>query len=285
MPAGLHHRDLRGGPARRRDPALGRRAVLRADRQAAAAPGHRDRDRVQAGAAPAVRRRPTPRMLGHNQLVIRVQPDEGVTLKFGSKVPGTHDGGPRRRDGLPVRRGVHRVQPGGLRAAACWTCCVGDRDAVPGRAPRWSSPGGSSTRWRQPGPGTKPEPYRAGEWGPRAADEMLAREGRRGGDRDRAPHRRETHDRAVGHHRQRGRQGARRPSAAAPAAWPAALALTLVAVVEEKQVREAEAAATIAAAAHPCRLLIVVRSAHRGPRPRLDAEIVVGGRLGPARRS
>jgi glucose-6-phosphate 1-dehydrogenase len=28
-------------------------------------------------------------MLGNNQLVIRVQPDEGVTLKFGSKVPGT----------------------------------------------------------------------------------------------------------------------------------------------------------------------------------------------------
>ena len=27
--------------------------------------------------------------LGHNQLVIRVQPDEGVTLKFGSKVPGS----------------------------------------------------------------------------------------------------------------------------------------------------------------------------------------------------
>ena len=38
------------------------------------------------------------------------------------------------------------------------------------------------------------------------------------------------------------------------------LALTLVAVVDEKQVREAEAAATIAAAAHPCRLLIVVRA-------------------------
>ena len=28
-------------------------------------------------------------MLGNNQLVIRVQPDEGVVLKFGSKVPGT----------------------------------------------------------------------------------------------------------------------------------------------------------------------------------------------------
>ena len=27
--------------------------------------------------------------LGQNQLVVRVQPDEGVTLRFGSKVPGT----------------------------------------------------------------------------------------------------------------------------------------------------------------------------------------------------
>jgi glucose-6-phosphate dehydrogenase assembly protein OpcA len=59
------------------------------------------------------------------------------------------------------------------------------------------------------------------------------------------------------------------------------LALTLVSVVEEKKVREAEAAATIAASAHPCRLLIVVRSDLEG-RSRLDAEIVVGGRLGPA---
>src|ERR687894_1408776 len=59
------------------------------------------------------------------------------------------------------------------------------------------------------------------------------------------------------------------------------LALTLVAVVEEKKVREAEAAATIAASAHPCRLLIVVRSDLEG-RSRLDAEIVVGGPLGPA---
>ena len=28
-------------------------------------------------------------MLGHNQLVVRVQPDEGVTVRFGSKVPGS----------------------------------------------------------------------------------------------------------------------------------------------------------------------------------------------------
>src|SRR3954471_14578611 len=59
------------------------------------------------------------------------------------------------------------------------------------------------------------------------------------------------------------------------------LALSLISVVEERKVREAEAAATIAAAAHPCRVLIVVRSDVEG-RSRLDAEIVVGGRLGPA---
>lgn len=59
------------------------------------------------------------------------------------------------------------------------------------------------------------------------------------------------------------------------------LALTLIAVVDERLVREAEAAATIAASAHPCRLVIVVRADVMQQRSRLDAEIVVGGRLGP----
>jgi glucose-6-phosphate dehydrogenase assembly protein OpcA len=59
------------------------------------------------------------------------------------------------------------------------------------------------------------------------------------------------------------------------------MALTLIVVVDEKRVREAEAAATIAAAAHPCRLVVVVRSDVERDRSRLDAEIVVGGRLGP----
>ena len=59
------------------------------------------------------------------------------------------------------------------------------------------------------------------------------------------------------------------------------MALTLIVVVDERRVREAEAAATIAAATHPCRLLVVVRSEFERDRSRLDAEIVVGGRLGP----
>jgi glucose-6-phosphate dehydrogenase assembly protein OpcA len=60
------------------------------------------------------------------------------------------------------------------------------------------------------------------------------------------------------------------------------LALTLVAIADERMVRDAEAASTIAASAHPCRLIIVVRTEpSESTRSRLDAEIVVGGRLGP----
>ncbi|HEX6970160.1 MAG TPA: glucose-6-phosphate dehydrogenase assembly protein OpcA [Micromonosporaceae bacterium] len=59
------------------------------------------------------------------------------------------------------------------------------------------------------------------------------------------------------------------------------MALSLIVVVDEQRVNEAEAAATIASAAHPFRLLMVVRSDIDRDRDRLDAEVVVGGRLGP----
>jgi len=59
------------------------------------------------------------------------------------------------------------------------------------------------------------------------------------------------------------------------------LALTLVVVVEEGGVEEAEQAATRAAAEHPCRLIIVVRRRPGAPEARLDAEVLIGGRLGP----
>jgi glucose-6-phosphate dehydrogenase assembly protein OpcA len=54
-----------------------------------------------------------------------------------------------------------------------------------------------------------------------------------------------------------------------------------VVVVEEGRVDEAERAATRAAAEHPCRLLIVVRRRPGAPEARLDAEVLIGGRLGP----
>ena len=59
------------------------------------------------------------------------------------------------------------------------------------------------------------------------------------------------------------------------------LALTLVVVVDEKRVEQAEQASTRAAAQHPCRVLVVVRRRPDAPEPRLDAEVLIGGRLGP----
>jgi glucose-6-phosphate 1-dehydrogenase len=116
-------------------------------------------------------------MLGENQLVIRVQPDEGVVLKFGSKVPGTT---------MEVRDIAMDFQYGAAFTESSpeayerlvLDVLVGDRTLFPDAAEVEQS-------WRVVDPleeawaGTKPQPYRAGEWGPRAADELLARDGRR----------------------------------------------------------------------------------------------------------
>jgi glucose-6-phosphate 1-dehydrogenase len=114
--------------------------------------------------------------LGNNQLVIRVQPDEGVTLKFGSKVPGTT---------MEVRdiamdflygEAFTESSPEAYERLVL-DVLLGDKTLFPTAAEVEAS-------WRVVDPleefwdGSKPHPYRAGEWGPTAADEMLAAEGR-----------------------------------------------------------------------------------------------------------
>ncbi|HEY5336161.1 MAG TPA: glucose-6-phosphate dehydrogenase assembly protein OpcA [Mycobacteriales bacterium] len=59
------------------------------------------------------------------------------------------------------------------------------------------------------------------------------------------------------------------------------LVLTLVVVADEERVGEVENAAKTASSAHPCRVLVVVRGQLDAPVPRLDAEVSIGGRLGP----
>jgi glucose-6-phosphate dehydrogenase assembly protein OpcA len=59
------------------------------------------------------------------------------------------------------------------------------------------------------------------------------------------------------------------------------LVLTLIVVADETQVGAAEKAATMAASQHPCRLLLVVRRNVLDQQTRLDAEVQIGGRLGP----
>ena len=116
-------------------------------------------------------------MLGPNELVVRVQPDEGVTLKFGSKVPGTT---------MEVRDIIMDFQYGEAFTESSpeayerlvLDVLIGDRTLFPNAAEveaSWRVVDAMEDAWE----GTTPEPYRAGEWGPRAADELLEREGRR----------------------------------------------------------------------------------------------------------
>ena len=78
--------------------------------------------------------------LGNNQLVIRVQPDEGVTLKFGSKVPGQRDGGPRRRRWTSSTASSSPRPAPRPTSGCCSTCCSATRRSS--RAtPRWRRPG------------------------------------------------------------------------------------------------------------------------------------------------
>lgn len=114
--------------------------------------------------------------LGNNQLVIRVQPDEGVVLKFGSKVPGS---------AMEVRDIAMDFQYGEAFTEASpeayerlvLDVLIGDRTLFPDAAEveqSWAVVDPLERAWA----GVTPEPYRSGEWGPRPADEMLAREGR-----------------------------------------------------------------------------------------------------------
>ncbi|MQA23932.1 MAG: glucose-6-phosphate dehydrogenase [Micromonosporaceae bacterium] len=113
--------------------------------------------------------------LGRNQLVVRVQPDEGVTLKFGSKVPGA---------AMEVRdismdflygEAFTEASPEAYERLVL-DVLIGDKTLFPTADEVEAS-------WRVVDPlqaawaGTAPHPYRAGEWGPKAADEMLAEDG------------------------------------------------------------------------------------------------------------
>jgi glucose-6-phosphate 1-dehydrogenase len=115
-------------------------------------------------------------LLGHNQLVIRVQPDEGMVLKFGSKVPGTT---------MEVRDIAMDFQYGEAfteSSPEAYERLV--LDVLLGDSTLFPHADEVEHSWRVVDPleeawtGTTPITYRAGEWGPRAADDMLARDGR-----------------------------------------------------------------------------------------------------------
>jgi glucose-6-phosphate 1-dehydrogenase len=115
-------------------------------------------------------------MLGNNQLVIRVQPDEGVVLKFGSKVPGQ---AMELRDiamDFSYGEAFTDSSPEAYERLVL-DVLIGDKTLFPDAAEveaSWAVIDPLEAAWV----GTSPQTYRSGEWGPRAADEMLARMGR-----------------------------------------------------------------------------------------------------------
>jgi glucose-6-phosphate 1-dehydrogenase len=115
--------------------------------------------------------------LTHNALVIRVQPDEGITLRFGSKVPGTH---------MEIRDVNMDFAYGGSFTEASPEAY--ERlilDVLLGEPPLFPRHEEVEESWRILDPIVeywarhgKPEQYPSGTWGPSSADDLLAREGR-----------------------------------------------------------------------------------------------------------
>jgi glucose-6-phosphate 1-dehydrogenase len=116
-------------------------------------------------------------ILGQNALVIRVQPDEGVTLRFGSKVPGA---GMQVRDVTMDFGYGHAFTEASPEAyeRLILDVLLGDPPLFPRHEEvelSWKILDPIEEYWANEG---QPEQYRPGTWGPDSADELLARDGR-----------------------------------------------------------------------------------------------------------
>ncbi|KAA8820828.1 glucose-6-phosphate dehydrogenase [Bifidobacterium vespertilionis] len=116
------------------------------------------------------------RELGRNAVVIRVQPDEGVTMRFGSKVPGT---AMEVRDvsmDFSYGRSFTEASPEAYERLIL-DVLLGDPPLFPTTREvelSWEILDPIEEFWSTLG---QPQPYRAGTWGPEEADAMLARDG------------------------------------------------------------------------------------------------------------
>ncbi|MCL3862031.1 glucose-6-phosphate dehydrogenase [Actinotalea sp. K2] len=115
--------------------------------------------------------------LGKNALVIRVQPDEGITIRFGSKVPGT---AMEVRDVTMDFGYGHAFTESSPEAyeRLILDVLLGDPPLFPRHEEvelSWKILDPITAYWESNG---APEPYRSGTWGPDSADAMMARDGR-----------------------------------------------------------------------------------------------------------
>ncbi|MEW2297377.1 glucose-6-phosphate dehydrogenase [Streptomyces sp. NPDC006743] len=115
--------------------------------------------------------------LGENAIVIRVQPDEGMTVRFGSKVPGTSM---EIRDvtmDFAYGESFTESSPEAYERLIL-DVLLGDANLFPRHQEveeSWKILDPIEGYWDEHG---RPAQYPSGTWGPREADEMLARDGR-----------------------------------------------------------------------------------------------------------
>lgn len=115
---------------------------------------------------------------GQNAVVIRVQPDEGATIRFGSKVPGTQM---EVRDVSMDFGYGHAFTESSPEAYERLIL-----DVLLGEPPLFPRHQEVELSWKILDPfeeywaslGTRPEPYAPGSWGPKSAHDLLARDGR-----------------------------------------------------------------------------------------------------------
>ncbi|WP_407564197.1 glucose-6-phosphate dehydrogenase [Streptomyces sp. 184] len=115
--------------------------------------------------------------LGQNALVIRVQPDEGITVRFGSKVPGTSMEVRDVTMDFAYGESFTESSPEAYERLLL-DVLLGDANLFPRHQEvelSWRILDPIEEHWARHG---RPESYTAGTWGPKAADEMLARDGR-----------------------------------------------------------------------------------------------------------
>ncbi|MDF1489497.1 glucose-6-phosphate dehydrogenase [Tessaracoccus caeni] len=115
--------------------------------------------------------------LGTNALVMRIQPDEGVTLRFGAKVPGT------QMDIREVSMDFAYGESFTESSPEAYERLI--LDVLLGDPPLFPQQEEVELSWQILDPvldywaslTDQPEQYQSGTWGPSSADEMLARDG------------------------------------------------------------------------------------------------------------
>jgi glucose-6-phosphate 1-dehydrogenase len=115
--------------------------------------------------------------LGKNAIVIRVQPDEGITMRFGAKVPGAQMEVRDVTMDFGYGRSFTESSPEAYERLIL-DVLLGDPPLFPRHEEvelAWQILDPVEKFWAK---GGRPEPYPAGGWGPESADAMMRRDGR-----------------------------------------------------------------------------------------------------------